>query len=98
MDWVDTVRKDTKPMSMIKKSITVTDEQAEWIQAQIATGNYGSDSEVIRDALRDKQNRIAEIEFIRAKLIKAEQSGFTDKTPEQILAGFKEKAHSDGKL
>ena len=85
-------------MSMVKKSITVTDEQAEWIQAQIATGHYGSDSEVIRDALRDKQNRLAEIEYIREKLIKAEQSGFVDETPEQILAGFKERAKIDGKL
>ncbi|MDB3935482.1 type II toxin-antitoxin system ParD family antitoxin [Granulosicoccus sp.] len=85
-------------MSMVKKSITVTDEQAEWIQAQIATGHYGSDSEVIRDALRDKQNRIAEIDYIREKLIKAEQGGFTDETPEQILAGFKESARIDGKL
>ena len=83
---------------MVKKSITVTDEQAEWIQAQIATGHYGSDSEVIRDALRDKQNRLAEIEYIREKLIKAEQSGFVDETPEQILAGFKERAKIDGKL
>ena len=83
---------------MVKKSITVTDEQAEWIQAQIATGHYGSDSEVIRDALRDKQNRIAEIDYIRQKLIKAEQGGFTDETPEQILAGFKESARIDGKL
>ena len=85
-------------MSMVKKSITVTDEQAEWIQAQIASGHYGSDSEVIRDALRDKQNRIAEINYIREKLIKAEQCGFTDQTPEQILAGFKESARNDGKL
>lgn len=85
-------------MSMVKKSITVTDEQADWIQAQIATGHYGSDSEVIRDALRDKQTRLAELEFIRAKLLRAEQGGFTDLTASEMLAGFKEKAHSDGKL
>ena len=83
---------------MVKKSITVTDEQTEWIQAQTATGHYGSDSEVIRDALRDKQNRIAEIDYIREKLIKSEQSEFSDETPEQILAGFRESARIDGKL
>ena len=55
-------------------------------------------SEVIRDALRDKQNRLAEIEYIREKLIKAEQSGFVDETPEQLLAGYKERAKIDGKL
>lgn len=85
-------------MSMIKKSITVTDEQADWIQTQIATGHYGSDSEVIRDALRDKQLRMAEIDFIRAKLIQAEQGGFVDSSPEETLASFKDKARRDGKL
>lgn len=84
---------------MVKKSITVTDEQADWIQVQIASGHYGSDSEVIRDAIRDKQLRVAETDFIRAKLIRAEQSGFVDtSTPEAMLAKFKEKAHRDGKL
>ena len=44
-------------MAMVKKSITVTDQQEDWIQAQMATGNYGTDSELIREALREKQNR-----------------------------------------
>ena len=78
-------------MAMIKKSITVTDQQENWIQAQMATGHYGTDSELIREALREKQMRTAEIESIRAKLIKAEENGFIDKTPEEMLAGFKEK-------
>jgi antitoxin ParD1/3/4 len=29
-------------MAMIKKSITVTDQQEQWIQTQMATGNYAS--------------------------------------------------------
>ena len=85
-------------MVMIKKSITVTDQQEQWIQSQMATGNYGTDSELIREALREKQMRMAEIEAIRAKLIEGEKSGFSDKTPEEILAGFKDKARQDGKL
>ncbi len=85
-------------MGMIKKSITVTDKQEEWIQSQMATGNYGTDSELIREALREKQMRMAEIDVIRAKLIEAEQSGFINKTPEEMLAGFKDKARQDGLL
>ena len=71
-------------MSMVKKSITVTDQQAAWIQSQIASGHYGNDSEVIREALREKQLRTAELEAIRARLVAAEQSGFTEQTPAQI--------------
>ena len=29
-------------MGMVKKSISVTDQQAGWIKAQIETGNYGT--------------------------------------------------------
>ena len=85
-------------MPMIKKSITVTDQQDKWLQSQMATGNYGTDSEIIREALREKQMRMAEIELIRAKLIAAEQSRFSGKTAQEMLTGFKDKAREDGKL
>ncbi len=85
-------------MAMVKKSITVTDQQNKWIQAQMATGNYGTDSEVIREALREKQNRVAEIEYIRAKLIKSEQSGFTDLTCDEILEKSKDELRKNGEL
>ena len=71
-------------MSMIKKSITVTDQQEAFIQAQLATGRYASDSEVIREALREKELRVQEIDELRAKLIASEKSGLSDRTPEQI--------------
>lgn len=89
-------------MTMVKKSITVTDRQENWIQAQMASGHYATDSELIREALREKEQRTAEIELIRAKLIAAEQSvekqGWVEETPQEMLKGFKEKAHRDGKL
>lgn len=89
-------------MPMVKKSITVTDQQESWIQAQMATGNYGTDSELIREALREKQLRMNEVDAIRAKLIAAEQSveqhGWVEETPQEMLDGFKKKAQRDGKL
>lgn len=71
-------------MGMVKKSITVTDQHDAFIQSQLATGQYASDSEVIREALREKQLRVAEIDMLRAKLIASEQSGISERTPEQI--------------
>lgn len=71
-------------MSMIKKSITVTAQQEEWIQAQLASGHYASDSEVVREAIREKQLRSAEIERIRAALIQAEEGGFSNLEKEDI--------------
>lgn len=80
-------------MAMVKKSITVTDQQDSWIKAQIETGHYGNESEVVRELIRERQIRetesSAEIEAIRAKLISAEKSGFTDQSPEEVLEEIK---------
>lgn len=69
---------------MIKKSITVTEQQEDWIQSQIASGHYASDIEVVREAIREKQMRMAATERIRAALIHAEGSGFSDLTKDDI--------------
>jgi antitoxin ParD1/3/4 len=75
-------------MPMVKKSISITDKQDGWIKAQIESGHYGNESEVIRELIRERQIREqespAEIEAIRAALIEGEQSGFSDSTVDEI--------------
>ena len=82
-------------MSMIKKSITVTNQQEEWIRTQVAKGYYASDSEIFRELIRERQMKEAdklEIQAIRATLIDAEKQGSSKRTPEQIkLAVIKRK-------
>jgi len=62
-------------MSTTRKTITVTNQQDNWIKAQIAAGKFTNDSEYIRDLIRRDQATNAEIETIRAALIEAEESG-----------------------
>ena len=62
-------------MGTTRKTITVTDQQDEWIKAQIAAGGYTNDSEYVRDLIRRDQARNAEMEAVRAELIKGEASG-----------------------
>lgn len=81
---------------MIKKSITVTETQEAWIQSQLATGQYASDSEVVREALREKQMRNAEIERIRASLIAAEESATSLLGKEDIRAAVKADLKQNG--
>ncbi len=87
-------------MAMVKKSITVTDQQDSWIKAQIETGHYGNESEIVRELIRERQLReqetSREIEAIRTKLIKAEKSGFTDQSPAEILKEIKSGFGRDG--
>ena len=62
-------------MGTTRKTITVTDQQDEWIKAQIKAGGFTNDSEYVRDLIRRDQARNAEIEAVRAELIKGEASG-----------------------
>ncbi|MBC8241289.1 MAG: type II toxin-antitoxin system ParD family antitoxin [Alphaproteobacteria bacterium] len=85
-------------MAMVKKSITVTDQQEEWIQAEIAAGNYGTDSELIREALREKQNHTAQLEAIRAALIEGEESGVSGRSPDDIINAVIVRKKKNGEL
>lgn len=85
-------------MGTVKKSISITGQQAAWIKAQIASGHYNNDSEIIRAAIREKQEREIGVEAIRAALIEGEKSGISDRTPEEIFAAAKRRLRTDGQL
>lgn len=82
-------------MSTVKKSITITSEQNNWLQSQLDTGNYASDSEIIREALREKSERAKDIELIRKKLIASEKSGFSKRSPKDIMEDTKNSLRLD---
>jgi len=73
---------------MVKKSISVTEQQDSWIKAQIKTGHFGNESEVVRELIRERQmneqETPAEIAAIRAALIAGEKSGFTNNSVDEI--------------
>lgn len=62
-------------MGAVRKTITLTEQQDNWVKAQIEAGNYTNDSEYIRDLIRREQERSAETEAIRAALLEGEASG-----------------------
>ena len=73
----------------IRKTITLTDKQDEWIKAQIAAGDYTNDSEYFRDLIRRDQER--KIQSLRAAVQEGMDSGASDKTVEEILAAAKDR-------
>ena len=44
-------------MATIRKTITLTDQQDDWIKAQVANGDYTNDSEYFRDLVRRDQEK-----------------------------------------
>ena len=78
-------------MTTVRKTITLTDTQNDWIKAQIDSGAYTNDSEVLRDLIRKAQQETSKIEAIRAALIEGEQSGLSSRGPEEIRAAVKKR-------
>ncbi|MCP4286094.1 MAG: hypothetical protein GY792_16870 [Gammaproteobacteria bacterium] len=64
------------------------------MKAQVDSEEFTSKSEVVNDLIR----KAREIEFIRAKLIRAEQGGFSDLSAAEILAKSKEELRRNGEL
>ncbi|MBN7811259.1 type II toxin-antitoxin system ParD family antitoxin [Algoriphagus sp. H41] len=74
---------------MARQSISLTEPNDEWLKAQVDSQEYASKSELVNDLIRQARKQQAEIDWVRTKLEKAEKSGFTSLTKEQILAEAK---------
>ncbi len=74
---------------MARQSISFTEPNDEWLKAQVDSKEYSSKSELVNDLVRQARNQQRQIDLIRMKLEKAEKSGFTEDTKEQILAQSK---------
>lgn len=62
-------------MSTVRKTITLTEQQEEWVKAQIAVGRYTNDSEYIRDLVRRDQEDRAKLEALRQAIREGRESG-----------------------
>jgi antitoxin ParD1/3/4 len=70
---------------MKRQSISFSEPNNEWLKNQIASKEYSSISEIVNDLIRQARNQQKQIDWIRLKLDKAEESGFTTETKAQIL-------------
>ena len=70
---------------MTRQSISLTEPNDEWLKNQVESKEYSSKSELVNDLIRQARNQQRQIDWINAKLEKAEKSGFTNDTKKQIL-------------
>ncbi|WP_027849272.1 ribbon-helix-helix domain-containing protein [Marinospirillum minutulum] len=80
---------------MARQSITFTPPNDDWLKVQVESQEYSSKSEVVNDLIRKARHQHEEVEAIRAKLIRAEKSGFTKLTPEIIRENAKKHLKSN---
>ena len=70
---------------MARQSISFTKPNDEWLKNQVDNNEYSSKSELVNDLIRQARNQQVQIDWIRAKLERAENSGFTSDSKAQIL-------------
>jgi len=61
-------------MSMHRKTITLTEQQENWVKCQIDGGHFGNDSEYIRHLIRQDQHSQERLLELRQALKKGEAS------------------------
>ncbi len=74
---------------MARQSISFTQPNDEWLKVQVDNKEYSSKSELVNDLIRQARKQQRQIDWIRLKLERAENSGFTNENRNQILAKSK---------
>ena len=84
---------------MSRQSISFTGPNAQWLKSKVnVEGEYKSNSEAVNDLIRKARSQEAEIEAIRAALIKGEKSGVSDRTPDDIMNAVVGRKCKNGEL
>jgi len=68
-------------MATVRKTITLTDAQDDWIKAQVVSGDYTNDSEYLRDLIRREQERAS---ALKAAIDEGIASGPSERSLEEI--------------
>ncbi len=71
-------------MGTIRKTITLTDKQDQWIKTQITAGGFTNDSEYIRDLVRRDQEQNAQFLALKQAIQEGLDSGVSNKTVGEI--------------
>ncbi len=84
---------------MNRITISMPEQMNEWVEAQIETGRYGNTSEYFRDLVRhDQEKREVATKELRAILEKAEASGVSERTMDEIMEDARQQAIAKGLL
>lgn len=84
-------------MGTTRKTITVTDQQDQWIKAQIEAGDFTNDSEYIRDLIRRDQGS-AKFQALKIAIEEGLNSADSDRTIPQIMKEVESRLRADGRL
>ncbi|MCH4830121.1 MULTISPECIES: ribbon-helix-helix domain-containing protein [Flavobacterium] len=77
---------------MARQSITLANQNDEWLKQQVANEEFTSKSEAINYLIRQARKQEEYYEYVRMKIELGEKSGLAKKqTKEEMLAEFKKR-------
>ena len=76
---------------MTRQSITLANQNDEWLKKQVTEEEFTSKSEAINYLIKQAREREAYDEYVSMKIERGEKSGFSTKTKEELLAEIKKK-------
>lgn len=80
---------------MARQSITLANQNDEWLKQQVQNEEFTSKSEAVNYLIKQAREREAYDEYVNIKLEKAEKSGLAKKqTREEMLAEFKQRLNN----
>lgn len=84
---------------MGKITISVPDTMSEYVRTRIESGQYGNVSEFFRDLVRkDQERQLNAIRELNDMMDRAEASGRSSKTADQVLGEARDAARAQGLL
>ena len=87
-----------KAMTVIRKTVTFTEQQDRWIKAQIEEGDFTNESEYLRHLIRQDQEQKGKLQKLKVAIQEGIDSGISSKTFSEILREVEVKMKADGKL
>ena len=84
-------------MTTVRKTITLTSQQDQWVKAQIAAGGFANDSEYIRDLIRRDRERNTSFHVLQAAIREGLESGVSERTIPEIAEEAGARLREDGR-
>ncbi len=85
-------------MATIRKTVTFTEQQDQWIKAQIEAGEFTNDSEYLRNLVRQDQAQNSDFISLKIKLQQGLDSGVSSKSLPEIMKEVEARMKQDGRL
>ena len=83
-------------MTTVRKTITLTSQQEQWVKAQIAAGRFSSDSEYIRDLIRRDREENPSFYVLQSAIREGLESGVSERTIPEIAENAETRLRRDG--